>query len=343
MPFDDVAFGYRHRRPNNTFAYWIDGVSASHGSVHDRTWELGGFGRSLASGLVYGAGHSQETGTFVTRPSEAQNNGAYVDIQKPGLEGAIFYVDTGAQYAPVDGFTNIADVRGPEVSLDLNRSPKHGAFKNADLYLYADRWLDHQGNVHVSDADAYVTLRMRSPFAFYLNDQNGSLRTYEGDYYSGGLHGYRDQQLLPYKTWSAGAGYGEGTPNSLRTDYQAGPFGTFFLHQTTTSFARALGSATLSVDYAGTREAAFSGASDGQWLRRISLAMPFGRDGNASIAYRDISGRGGFAIPGRNLAGSLRKRFANGNELFLNYGTPAANSTLDRWIVKYLLRLGGGF
>ncbi|HEY0394470.1 MAG TPA: hypothetical protein VGD01_08225 [Candidatus Elarobacter sp.] len=342
MPFDDVAFGYRHRRPNNTLAYWIDGVSASHGNGNDRTWEVGAFGRALASGLVYAASHAQETGTFVTRPSEAQNNGAFVDIQKPGLEGAVFWVDTGAQYAPVDGFTNIADVRGPELSLDLNRSPKHGPFKNADLYLYADRWLDHQGNVHVADADAYLTLRLRSPFAFYLNDQNGSLRTYEGDYYSGGTHGYRDQQMLPYKTWSAGVGYGEGTPNALRTDYQAGTFGTFFLHQTTTSFARALGSATVSIDYAGTREAAFSGTSDGQWLRRISLAMPFGRDGNASIAYRDISGRGGFATPGRNLAGSLRKRFANGNELFLNYGTPAANSTLDRWIVKYLLRLGGG-
>ncbi|HEY0613049.1 MAG TPA: hypothetical protein VGC96_00350 [Candidatus Elarobacter sp.] len=343
IPFDDVAFGYRHRRPNNTLAFWVDGVNASHGNVHDRTWDVGGFGRSLASGLVYGAGHAQETGTFVTRPSQAQNNGAYIDIQKPGLEGALFWVDTGAQYAPIDGFTNIADVRGPELSLDLNRSPKHGVFKNAELYLYADRWLDHQGNVHVSDADAYLTLRMRSPFAFYLNDQNGSLRTYEGDYYSGGLHGYRDQQLLPYKTWSAGFGYGEGTPNSLRSDYQSGTFGTYYLHQTTTSLARALGSATLAVDYAGTREAAFSGPSDGQWLRRVSVAVPLGRDGNASIAYRDVSGRGGFATPGRNLAGSLRKRFANGNELFLNYGTPAAASTLDRWIVKYLIRLGGGF
>jgi hypothetical protein len=41
------------------------------------------------------------------------------------------------------------------------------------------------------------------------------------------------------------------------------------------------------------------------------------------------------------LAGSFRKRFANGSELFLNYGTPAADRTLDRWVLKYLLRLGG--
>ena len=339
--FDDVAFGFRHRRPENTFGYWVDGVTAAHSNGIDRSWEIGGFGRSLASGLVYSAMHAQETGTFVTRPGDAQKNAAFIDIQKPGLEGALVWVDTGPSFSPVDGFTNIADIRGPEASLDLNRSWKNGKLKNADLYLYWDRWLDRQGNVHESDADAYLTLRMRSPLAIYLNDQLGSQRTYEGDYFTGAPHGYPDQQMLPFKTWSAGVGYGEGTPNSLRTDYQAGPFGTFYLNQTTSTFTRAVGSASLSIDYAGTREKAYTGASDGQWLRRVSVAVPFGRDGNASIAYRDISGRGGFATPGRNLAGSLRKRFANGNELFLNYGTPAAHSTLDRWILKYLVRLGG--
>ena len=339
--FDDLAFGFRHRRPDNTFAYWVDGVSAAHANGNDRTWEIGGYGRSLASGLVYSAMHAQETGTFVSRPADAQKNAAFIDIQKPGLEGNIIWVDTGPAYAPVDGFTNIADIRGPEASLDLTRAMKKGPIKNAELYLYWDRWLDRRGNVHESDADAYLTLRMRSRFAFYLNDQLGSQRSYEGDYFSGGPHGYRDQQLLAFKTWSAGVGYGEGTPNSLRTDYQAGPFGSFFLHQTTSTFTRSLGSASLSFDYAGTREAAYTGASEGQWLRRISLAVPLGRDGNASVAYRDVSGRGGFATPGRNLAGSFRKRFANGNELFLNYGTPAASSTLDRWILKYLIRLGG--
>src|SRR6202790_2397698 len=99
------------------------------------------------------------------------------------------------------------------------------------------------------------------------------------------------------------------------------------MSQTTTTFTRALGSASLSVDYAGTREKAHAGASDGQWLRRVSLALPLGR--------------GGDATPGRNLAASVRRRFSNGNELFVNYGTPAANTTLDRWIVKYLMRLGG--
>jgi hypothetical protein len=340
--FDDVAFGYHHRRPDNTLGYWFDGVNAAHSAGVDRSWEIGAFGRSLASGLVYSAMHAQETGTFVARPGDAQKNAAFVDIQKPGLEANVVWLDTGPSYAPLDGFTNIADVRGPEASLSLSRTLKRGPFKNFDAYLYWDRWLDRAGNVHESDADVYLTLRTRTPLAFYLNDQNGSLRTYEGDYFSGAPHGYRDQRLLPFKTWDAGVGYGEGTPNSIRTDFQSGPFGTYRLDQTTTTLTRALGAASLSIDYAGTRERAYAGASDGQWLRRFSLAVPLGRDGNASIAYRDISGRGGFATPGRNLAASLHKRFRNGNEVFVDYGTPAANTTLDRWIVKYLLRFGGG-
>ncbi|MBV8748733.1 MAG: hypothetical protein JO103_03360 [Candidatus Eremiobacteraeota bacterium] len=340
--FDDVAFGFHHRKPDNTLGYWVDGVNAAHSNGDDRTWEAGAYGRSLASGLVYSAMHAQETGSFVTRPGDAQKNAAFIDIQKPGLEANTGFIDTGAQYNPVDGFTNIADIRGPFASLDLTRALKAGPVKNAELFLNWDRWLDHQGNVHESDADAYLTLRTRSPFAFYVQDQLGSQRTYEGDYFSGGTHGYRDQQLQPFKTWDFGVGWGEGTPNSLRTDVQEGPFGTYFLHQTTSTFTRALGRASLSVDYAGTRESMFTGPSDGQWLRRFSFAIPLGPDGNASIGYRDVSGRGGFAIPGRDLAISLRRKFRSGNELFVNYATPAANSTLDRLIVKYLLKVGGG-
>src|SRR6202035_645290 len=127
--FDDVAFGYRHRRPDNTFGYWIDGVSAAHENGNDRSWEIGGFGRSLASGLVYSAMHAQETGPFVARPRDAQKNAAFVDIQKPGLEGALVWVDTGPLYSPVDGFTNIAEIRGHEASLDLNSTFKRGPFK----------------------------------------------------------------------------------------------------------------------------------------------------------------------------------------------------------------------
>jgi hypothetical protein len=340
-PFDDFAFGVHQRRTTNTFAWWVDGAVAADGAGVDRSWEAGAYGRSLASGLVYSAMHAQETGSFTEHPGDAQKNAGWIDLQRPGMEALLGWLQTGPEFDPVAGFTNIADVRGPDFSLDLTRASKTGPFKNGELYLNFDRWLDSQGNVHSSDADAYLTLRTRSRFAFYANDQLGSLRTYEGDPYSGAPYGYRDQALLPYKTWDVGIGYGEGTPNSIRTDWQQGPFGTFFLQQRSTTLSRTLGRVSLSIDYDGSNERSAVGSSDGQWLRRYAVALPLGPEANATLAYRDVSGRGGFALPGRNLAGSLHRRFANGNELFVNYGTPAADRTLDRWIVKYLMRVGG--
>ena len=60
-----------------------------------------------------------------------------------------------------------------------------------------------------------------------------------------------------------------------------------------------------------------------------------------TLALRDINGLGGFApTAGNNLAVAYHQRFANGNELFVNYGTPAAPATLDRLIVKYIFHVG---
>ena len=57
---------------------------------------------------------------------------------------------------------------------------------------------------------------------------------------------------------------------------------------------------------------------------------------------RGYRGTGGFAQPGVNLAASLHHRFKNDSELFFNYGTPAAPTTLQRVVLKYVLRTGGG-
>jgi hypothetical protein len=93
----------------------------------------------------------------------------------------------------------------------------------------------------------------------------------------------------------------------------------------------------------GTRERpTFGGAPSGQWLRRISVGETIDKYTNFTLGLRDISGTGGFAQRGVNLAGSFHHRFKNDSELFVNYGTPAAPATLQRVVVKYVLRTGGG-
>jgi hypothetical protein len=119
--------------------------------------------------------------------------------------------------------------------------------------------------------------------------------------------------------------------------------GPDFVHLYTLSTSRPLGRfLSLGVEYDGTLErATTTGAYDSQWLRRISLGALLGQDSNLTISLRGINGRGGFALPGTNLAAAYHRKFRSGDELFINFGTPAAPRTLNRLIMKYLFRFGG--
>ena len=99
---------------------------------------------------------------------------------------------------------------------------------------------------------------------------------------------------------------------------------------------------TLGLEYDGTYERAFSdGVLDSQWLRRISLGYNISSESTVSVELRDINGYGGFATQiGNNLAVGFHERFATGNELYVNYGSPAAGATLDRLIVKFVFHAG---
>ncbi|MGH7683710.1 MAG: DUF5916 domain-containing protein, partial [Vulcanimicrobiaceae bacterium] len=344
--FDDIAFGFKHKRLDNTLAVWADGVMAHHFGVHDSTFEVGAYGRSLASGLVYSFDHASEYGTAITNPAQAQKTDALFDIQKSGpFEATLGWVDVGSQYNPVDGFTNIADVRGPDMQMDWVITPRYWkALKNYEFYLYGDRWIDGQGQVHEADADAYFNVRTQKLLTLNFGYQNASQRSYGGNFYSGYYNNYANAITHRLSAPFVGFTIGDGAPNSFAATYQWGPFAGNYLTQVATTTVYQLGGrASFEFDYAADLERPLlGGPTNGQTLWRTTLGIPMGRDGNASIAYRVIAGTGGFAIPGRDLAFGLRRRFSNGSEVFVNYGTPAANSTLDRLIVKYLVRVGGG-
>ncbi|HWT04837.1 MAG TPA: hypothetical protein VN224_03700, partial [Xanthomonadales bacterium] len=84
------------------------------------------------------------------------------------------------------------------------------------------------------------------------------------------------------------------------------------------------------------------GLLDSQWLRRVSVGVPIDAESNLSISLRSINGLGGFAPQaGTNLAFAYHRRFGNGNEVFLNYGTPAAFTTLHRFVLKLVFHVNG--
>jgi hypothetical protein len=353
--FDDLAFGYRHALPDRSFMYWTDGVLAHHSIAgNDETIEGGAAGRNLKSGLVYGVDDAIELGTYVPDPGIARSLNGFVDVHKPNYETFAGYADISPHYNPIDGFTVISDVHGPEGYLNILGSTPY--VKNYAIFMGADRFLDRTGEVHEADTVGTLSLTLKNGFSLTnLGPQVGLLRGYdvtsgpsctpvpgERTYFTGNpcyLGGRTDR----FNFLGGGVGYRDGTPTPIDVAYNEGPFGTDYVHLFTTTTSRPLGTRySLSLEYDGTYERDFTtGVLNSQWLRRVSIGASLGPDSNASISLRGINGTGGFALPGLNLAASYHVKLRSGNELYINWGTPAASATLDRLIVKYVLRIGG--
>jgi len=153
--------------------------------------------------------------------------------------------------------------------------------------------------------------------------------------------------VLPFDAQTVAVGYKDGSPSPTDASYSWGPFEGLFLQQFSSSTSRQFGVYGVSFEYDGTVERRTDQSffpvpdRDTQWLRRISLTRSFGKTASLAIGLRGINGAGGFGTPGTNLAISYHKRFANLDELYFDYGTPAATQTLDRWIFKYVFHFGG--
>ena len=354
--FDDTAFGYKHALQDRTFLYWADGVLAHHSvSGSDTTAEAGVAGRNLKTGFVWALNHASETGTWLPTPGFAHSSNGFVDVHKPNYEVYAGYQDLSPNYNPIDGFTVNSDVRGPQVSFSLIGSGK--GVKNWNLFSYADRFIDRSGAVHQADSALYLSATFKNQFS--LNGAGptvGLLRNYQlpegsdcggpvaGRSYFTGFPCYLNGRTDRFNLLSIPVGYRDNTSSPIDASFNGGPFGPFYLHQYTLSTSRQLGSRySLSIEYDGSYERSFAtGALESQWLRRISFGRSFGPSSNLSLGLRAINGNGGFALPGLNFAASYHRILSNNNELFVNYGTPAAYVTLNRLVVKYVLRFGGG-
>ncbi|HEV2908404.1 MAG TPA: hypothetical protein VGX02_03950, partial [Candidatus Eremiobacteraceae bacterium] len=53
-----------------------------------------------------------------------------------------------------------------------------------------------------------------------------------------------------------------------------------------------------------------------------------------------ISGTG-YSPTAADFAAAYHRKFGNGNELYLEWGTPQTTTQLDRFVLKYVLHLGG--
>ncbi len=352
--FDDEAYGYLHALPDGTFQYWSDGVIANHGALgNDATFDQGVEGRNLASGLVWYAEHAFENGSWVPQ-GHADQTELFADIHKPNFEVLGSYLDIAPNYNPIDGYTVNSDIRGPQGFVNLVGSLP--GVKSWSLYSGFDRFLDESGAVHQADADFFLNATFKNGFSIDgMGPSVGELRSYgvpAGPGCSGpivatssftGYPCYRDGVTQPFDLMQIPLGYGDGTPAPVDVSYSWGPFGSNDVHLFTTSTSRPIGRRlSISLAYDGTYERPLTGGPlDSQWLRSVALGYNLSSESTLSVALRDINGYGGFATQiGNNLAVAYHRRFRTGDELYVNFGSPAAGATLDRLIVKFVFHAG---
>ncbi len=354
--FDDTAFGYKHVLPDRTFLYWADGVLAHHSAAgDDATAEAGVAGRNLKTGFVWALNQALESGSWDDSPELRHSFNGFVDVHKPNYELNLGYQDLSPNYNPIDGFTVNSDVRGPTFFTNFTGSgPK---IKNWTAFIYADRFTDRSGAVHQADSAIFINATFKDQISINgAGPSVGLLRSYDvvggtrcdqptgAQSYFTGYPCYAGGRTDRYNVFSLPIGYRDGSSSPLDVSFTGGPFGPFYLHQYTSTTSRPIGTRySLSLEYDGTYERDFaSGALDSQWLRRISVGQSFGPESNISLSLRSINGTGGFAAPGLNFAVGYHRRLPSSNEIFINYGTPAANVTLNRLVFKYLFRFGSG-
>jgi hypothetical protein len=354
--FDDEAFGYEHALPDRSFLYWTDGALAHHSVAgDDSTIEGGVEARNLHSGLIGYVDYAFENGSWVPQ-GHANQLESFVDVHKPNYELNAAYLDISPNYNPIDGYTANSDIRGPMGIMDFTGGSSPG-IKNWFAFIEGDRFEDESGAVHQADSGLFVDATFTNRFSLDgAGPSTGELRSYAipsgpactgpsiGVSYFTGYPCYRDGVTQPFDLMSVPVGYGDGTPSPVDADYAWGTFGSNGVHLFSLTTARVIARRiTLGLEYDGTYERALStGVLDSQWLRRVSLGVNLTSGSTFTLSLRSINGYGGFApAVGTDFAAAFQERFRNGDELYVNFGTPAAAATLDRLIVKFIFHSGG--
>jgi hypothetical protein len=279
----------------------------------------------------------------------------FVGVNKPNYQAYFGYNDISPNYNPIDGLTFNSDLRGFQGFAQASGSTPW--VKNYSISFNGDRWMDKSGAVHEADSWASLTAVFKNGLSIdNLGPSVGTLRSYDIPLdvttCSGptvatssftGYPCYRNGQDQRFNLFTAALGYKDGTPTPIDASYAFGPFGGNYTQLFTVATSRPLGRFTIGLEYDGTYERSLeTGDLDSQFLRRFSVGRSIGAESNVSLSIVSINGLGGFATQtGTNVAFGYHQRFPTGNELFVSYGTPATYTTLDRYIVKYVLHLGG--
>jgi hypothetical protein len=301
----------------------------------DNVTEINVSNLNTTSRLQSGVSVAAEDGSFTKDDGQATRSVIYTGVSRANYSLSAAYFDIGPEYDPLNAYVAEPDIRGPIVSGSLTSTTNaRAAVRQYSVSAYADRYVDESGAVREVDTGDTVSATFKNLLSLSIGQNLSSLRTYAVGYptYQGGV-------TYPYDQTTLAASFRSGTPNTESISFSWGPYATYFLQQLDTSLTHAIGrNVSVEFDYDTVGERFDLEAANGQTLRRLTLLDAISADQSLGIAYRTINGTGGFASPGHNLALSYHRQFGNGSTLFVEFGSPAAASTLQRTIVKYRRR-----
>jgi hypothetical protein len=343
--FNDSVFGYTWNKPDNSLTLAVNGVNANHSGLRDNAFGYGVATSNPHSGVFTIAHLASDRGTLISAPRQANDEQVAIGIQNSRTFAILAYKDIGPQYNPVDGYVSLNDVRGPQALYQYTGAGGMRQIKSYILSVGGDRFVDGSGAAHQVDVFSSASVTFTNLVQLEYSQHTSGLRFYGNPYPA-----YSQPFVIPFNSQKLSFGYKDGTPAPVDASYSWGPFANndlqpVFLQQISVSTTRPFGRWSVSLEYDGVLERAQPGSLaprvDSQWLRSFALTRTFGKSASFAVGLRDISGAGGYATPGTNLSFAFHQRFSGLNELYIDYGTPAATSTLNRWTVKYVFHAGG--
>lgn len=337
---DDNAFGYAYTTPNNAFSASSEAVIADHDGVVDDTYGVGVAQTNPHSGQFTQVQAQSESGTLVTSPGAAQSLTLMEGLRNQHFVVQGLATDVGPQFSPIDGYTAIDDERGTGASVEyLGVGSSSSPVQAYSVTIFADRYFDRGGDVRQADINGIYNVTFKNLISISGFAGPSELRSYGVGYpvYEDGLTNWFNRRQIAL-------GYRNNTASPVDVSYTWGPFDGYWTEDPAASIARAFGFYAITLQYQGNIERANAAAPpfNSQWLRSLALSRSFGRDTTLSLALRSVNGTGGLAQTGTNLAILFQQRYAGGDMLYLEYGTPAAAQTLHRFIAKYVFHMGGG-
>ena len=275
-----------------------------------------------------------ESGTLVTDSGAGRYREYGFNLFTPKSGIFFAYHDVGEQYAPIDGFNAINDVRGPTVYgyREIDYGPS-SAIQSVTFSQDLGRMRNHLGQYDDAYSISSVTINTRRLFTLNLTTGSNYLLL------PGTPGGYANQNgaALSYAANSS-------TPSSL--SYNVGRYGAGYLHSTARSLSFKTGKrASLLFEADDTVDRLDGGPTLTQWLERVAFSYQIGPESSLAIGVRRIVGTTPpyFSalqyIDASNVSVAYYHRLGRG-EIYAVYGDPNAVSTLPAFILKYIFYAG---